>query len=143
MKLKELFEGKLKAETAESAFARYESLKKSNASPELLAKVLAIANFLMDTRFKAMEKNFEAKYAGADWWEEVKKMYTLKEQGNKWIIISNARDWKQTKDWEYDTKYEALEQLQKLIKYKDADRRAGVGDRDKDFERVDHLRNNK
>lgn len=133
-------EGKMRKETAADAFARYESLKKSKAAPELLAKVLAIANSLMDEQFKKTQSNLEAKFAGSDWWEEVKKMYKVKEEGNKWVVISNARDWKQTKDWEFDTKYEALEQLEKLVKYKAADRKAGKGDIEKDFERVDALR---
>lgn len=133
-------EGKMKQETAAQAFARYEQLKKSKADPAMLAKVLDLANSLMDAQFKKTQQNLEAKFAGADWWQEVKKMYKLKEQGNKWIIISNARDWKQTKDWEFDTKYEALEQLEKLVKYKAADRKAGKGDVDKDFERVEMLR---
>ncbi len=130
----------MKQETAAQAFARYEQLKKSKADPAMLAKVLELANSLMDAQFKKTQQNLEAKFAGADWWQEVKKMYKLKEQGNKWIIISNARDWKQTKDWEFDTKYEALEQLEKLVKYKAADRKAGKGDIDKDFERVEMLR---
>lgn len=133
-------EGKMRKETAADAFARYESLKKSKAAPELLAKVLAIANSLMDEQFKKTQSNLEAKFAGSDWWEEVKKMYKVKEEGNKWVVVSNARDWKQTKDWEFDTKYEALEQLEKLVKYKAADRKAGKGDIEKDFERVDALR---
>lgn len=138
-------EGKMRKETASDAFYRYDKLKKSfkNPTPEqqkLLDNVLALANSLMDEQFKRTQSNLEAKYAGSDWWEEVKKMYKIKEEGNKWIVVSNARDWKQTKDWEFDTKYEALEQLEKLIKYKMADRKAGKGSFDKDFERVDALR---
>ena len=129
-----------KKETAAQAFARYESLKKSRAPQELLDKVLSIANSLMDDQFKKTQAGMESKFAGSDWWEEVKKMYKIKEEGNKWVVVSNAKDWKQTKDWEYDTKYEALEQLERLIKYKAADRKKGVGDVDKDFERVDALR---
>jgi hypothetical protein len=149
MKLSDLFqplsEGKMRKETASEAFYRYDKLKKSfkNPTPEqekMLANVLAIATSLMDEQFKKTQSSLEAKFAGSDWWEEVKKMYKVKEEGNKWVVISNARDWKQTKDWEFDTKYEALEQLEKLIKYKANDRKAGKGDIDKDFERVDALR---
>lgn len=141
MKLSELFEAasKQKPETAEQAFFRYESLKKSRANPELLAKVLAIATSLMNEKFNSKKRDYEAKYAGTDWWEEVKKMYKIEELGNKWVITSNARDWKQTKDWEFDTKYEALEQLEKLISYKHNDRKKGIGSQDKDFERVEKL----
>ena len=143
MKLDELFEAKIKTESAESAFRRYESLKKSHAAPELLAKVLSIATSLMNDKFNAKKREYEEKYAGTDWWEEVKKMYKIEEQGNKWVVVSNARDWKQTKDWEFDTKYEALEQLEKLIGYKHNDRKKGVGSHDKDFERVEKLANRK
>lgn len=138
-------EGKMRKETASDAFYRYDKLKKSFKNPtpdqqKLLDNVLALANSLMDEQFKKTQSNLEAKFAGSDWWEEVKKMYEVKEEGNKWVVVSNARDWKQTKDWEYDTKYEALEQLEKLIKYKAADRKAGKGSVDKDFERIDALR---
>lgn len=142
---KQITEGKFKKETASDIFYRYEKLKKSfvNPTPEqqkTLDIVLSQATAAMDEQFKNTQKNLEAKFAGSDWWEEVKKMYKVKEEGNKWVVVSNARDWKQTKDWEYDTKYEALEQLEKLVKYKAADRKAGKGDVEKDFERVDALR---
>lgn len=138
-------EGKMRKESASDIFYRYEKLKKSfvNPTPEqkkMLDNVLAMATAAMDEQFKKTQSNLEAKFAGSDWWEEVKKMYKVKEEGNKWVVISNARDWKQTKDWEFDTKYEALEQLEKLVKYKAADRKAGKGDIEKDFERVDALR---
>lgn len=138
-------EGKMRKESASDIFYRYEKLKKSfvNPTPEqkkMLDNVLAMATAAMDEQFKKTQSNLEAKFAGSDWWEEVKKMYKVKEEGNKWVVISNARDWKQTKDWEFDTKYEALEQLEKLVKYKAADRKAGKGDVEKDFERVDALR---
>lgn len=137
----DLHEGKIKTESAESAFRRYESLKKSDAAPELLAKVLAISTSLMTEKFNAKKREYESKYAGEDWWETVKKMYKIEEQGNKWVVVSNARDWKKTRDWEHATKYEALEHLQKLVMYKDHDRKAGHGDRDKDLERVEKLMN--
>lgn len=138
-------EGKMRKESASDIFYRYEKLKKSfvNPTPEqkkMLDNVLAMATAAMDEQFKKTQSSLEAKFAGSDWWEEVKKMYKVKEEGNKWVVISNARDWKQTKDWEFDTKYEALEQLEKLVKYKAADRKAGKGDIEKDFERVDALR---
>lgn len=140
MKLADLFEaGKMKETTAESDFARYQSLKKSNADPAMLAKVLAMATAKMDEKFKNKKRDYESKYAGSDWWEEVKKMYKIEEQGNKFVVISNARDWKQTKDWEFDTKYQAIEQIEKLIGYKHNDRKAGHGSHDKDFERVEKL----
>lgn len=140
-----LSEGKMRKESASDIFYRYEKLKKSfvNPTPEqkkMLDNVLAMATAAMDEQFKKTQSNLEAKFAGSDWWEEVKKMYKVKEEGNKWVVVSNARDWKQTKDWEFDTKYEALEQLEKLVKYKAADRKAGKGDVEKDFERVDALR---
>jgi hypothetical protein len=141
MKVSELFEAptKQKPETAEGAFRRYTSLKKSHASPELLSKVLAIANSLMTEKFNAKKRHYEEKYGGEDWWETVKKMYKIEEQGNKWVITSNARDWKKTRDWEHATHYEALVHLDKLVMYKDNDRNAGHGDRDKDFDRVEKL----
>ena len=136
MKLIDIHEAK--QETAESAFMRYKSLKKSN-NHELAEKVLALANSLMDEKFKLKKRDYEEKYAGTDWWEVVKKMYKIEEQGNKWVVVSNAANWKQIKDWEFDTKYEATEQLEKLIGYKHDDRKKGVGSMDKDYERVDDL----
>ena len=137
MKIKELIEG-MKKETAESAFMRYQSLKKSN-NHELAEKVLAQANSLMDEKFKLKKRDYEEKYSGTDWWEVVKKIYKVEEQGNKWVVISNATDWKHTKDWEFDTKYEAVEQIEKLIGYKFNDRKKGIGSHEKDYKRVDKL----
>ncbi len=139
MKIAELFEGKIKTETPESAFARYESLKKSKADPALLAKVLAIANSLLTTRIGKKMKDLESKFAGEGWWEDVKKMYKVEDKGGMWVVTSNARDWKQTKDWEHPTKYEADAHLEKLITYKFNDRKKGVGSTDKDYERIEKL----
>ena len=139
IKLESILEGKFKQETAAEIFARYESLKKSHAAPELLAKVLKQANDQMDFEMKAKMKNLDAKYAGEDWWETVKTFYKIEERNNEWAIISDAKDWKEQKEWVYPTKYEAEEQLFKLIGYKIHDRKAGHGSEDKDFERADML----
>lgn len=139
MKIAELFEGKMKQETAEAAWMRYNSLKKSNADPTMLAKVLALATSKMTDKFNATKRDFETRFGGEGWWEDVKKLYKIKEQDNKWVVISNAVDWKQTRDWEFDTQYEAIAQLEKLIGYKLADRKKGVGSVDKDYERLDKL----
>ena len=136
MLLKQLFEGKFKKESAADIFARYESLKKSKGSQELLDKVLKLANDAMTFEMKAQIKWFDDKFAGDDWWETVKKLYKIKEHNNSWTITSDAKDWKQTKQWEFPTQYEANEQLLKLLKYKVNDRKAGHGSEEKDFERV-------
>lgn len=129
---------KLKKETAAEAFARYNSLKRSGASQELLAKVLSIANGLMDEQFKRTQDSLDSKFAGADWWEAVKKFYKVEEHATEgWQVVSHAKAWKEEKEWSYPTKYEALEQLEKLIKYKAADRKKGRGSVDKDFEKLE------
>jgi hypothetical protein len=132
-------EAKTKEETAEATFLRYNSLKKSHADPALLAKVLALATSKMNERFNTRKRNLDAQFGGEGWWEDCKKMYKIEEQGNKWVITSNARDWKQTKEWELDTHYEAIEKLDKLIMYKANDRKKGVGSVDKDYERIEKL----
>lgn len=129
-----------KKETAADAFRRYESLKKSNVSAELLNKVLTIATELMNEQLGRTVRRLDVQFIGADWWETVKKMYKITEQDNQWVIISNARDWIETKEWHYPTKFGALEQLEKLITYKANDRRRGHGDVEKDFERVEALK---
>jgi hypothetical protein len=131
---------KLKKETAAEAFERFNSLKRSNASAELLAKVLSIANALMDEQFKRTQDSLDSKFAGSDWWEAVKKFYKVEEHATEgWRVISLAKDWKEEKEWNFPTKYEALEQLEKLIKYKATDRKKGRGSIDKDFEKLEAL----
>jgi hypothetical protein len=130
---------KARKETAAEAFARYNSLKRSGAAPELLAKVLSIANSLMDEQFKRTQDSFDSKFAGADWWEAVKKFYKVEHATEGWQVVSFAKNWQEEKVWSYPTKYEALEQLEKLIKYKAADRKKGRGSVDKDFEKLEAL----
>ena len=131
-----ILEGKMKQESAADAFARYEKLKKSNADPKMLANVLKIANDLMTYEMKAKIKTLDDKYSGEDWWDTVKTFYKVEERNHEWAVVSDARDWKEEKEWVYPTKYEADEQLYKLITYKVRDRKLGHGSEDKDFERA-------
>jgi hypothetical protein len=134
--LTDILEGKMKQESAADAFARYEKLKKSNADPKMLANVLKIANDLMTYEMKAKIKTLDDKYSGEDWWDTVKTFYKVEERNHEWAVVSDARDWKEEKEWVYPTKYEADEQLYKLITYKVRDRKLGHGSEDKDFERA-------
>ena len=134
-------EAKLKKETASQAFERYAKLKKSNAPKELTDKVLALANSLMTDEVKAKMRTLDSQYGGEDWWETVKTFYKIEERNGEFRVVSDAKDWKQEKQWTYPTRYEADEQLMNLIKYKINDRKAGKGSEDKDFERAELLRN--
>ena len=126
-------------EKAADIFYRYEKLKKSNADQKLLDNVLRLANEAMDREFKNQVRSWDDKFAGDDWWETVKKLYRIEERNHSWVITSDAKDWKQTKEWEFPTRYEADEQLLKLLKYKVHDRKHGHGSEEKDFERVEKL----
>ena len=118
------------AEIAVDAHARatltttYENLKKK-------------ADALLVGELKIKGMKFEAKHEGSDWWDQVKLMYptTITEDG-KFRITSEARDWLGEKVWEFDDKYLAIEYIERLVQWKNADRKAGHGDRDADIERA-------
>ena len=82
---------------------------------------------------------FQERAEGSDWWEVVKHMYRIIERDGKFVLMSEARDWNNEKSWEYDNKYLAWAHIERLVVYKNQDRRAGKGNRDADFERVDQL----
>lgn len=127
-------------ETASQAFARLEKFKKlwANPSPEqqrTLDGIEKIANSLMDTEMDSKLKSFETKHAGADWWQLGKKLYPVSQDDNEWVVKSEAKDWTVGKEWRYDYKVQALEQVQKLMQYKSRDRKAGYGDKEEDLEK--------
>lgn len=140
MLLRELYEGKMMKQTASNLYAQLENLKKSIKNPsadqrKMFDNLKSKADSLMTSEMKAKEKDFEAKHSGSDWWELGKKLYPMTQKNGQWVVKSTAKEWKGEKEWSYDHKFEAMEQVEKLMKYKDHDRDAGHGDRDRDLEK--------
>lgn len=83
--------------------------------------------------------DFTAKYGDTEWWAMAMKMYKIENRETGFVVISLARDWNDKKEWEYSYEFEAQQQVQQLVKYKDADRKYGRGDREADALRVEEL----
>lgn len=88
-------------------------------------------------RMNEGELELQMKY-GADWWESVKLMYPMiRNEDGTITVISEAANWNEEKSFgPYTHKYDAMEKIEKLVFYKNQDRKRGVGCRDKDMERV-------
>jgi len=131
-------------QTAAQTFEILQKLKKQYAvnPTELLATTIENterrANALMDDEMAAKLKNFTEKNQGAEWWTLMEKLYpiTRNEDFNVFVVTSIARDWTETKDWEFKYKYEALEKVKQLVLWKHLDRKRGFGDVEADMEKV-------
>jgi hypothetical protein len=130
-------------QTAKQAFDSYERYKKMfdagnpNVTQRMLDGLHSTAQSLMDTEMAAKEKNFLAKHTGSDWWELAKKQYPITQQNDgSYLVTSEARDWLEPKDWTFNYKYQAMEKVEKLVKWlHDGRTRKGHGDIDADIER--------
>ena len=127
-------------ETAAEASARYEKFKKmfaagvAGVTQHQLDGIKAKVDSLWDSEMGAKEKNMIDTH-GADWWELVQKQYPITEQGNKWLVTSEIRDWHDAHVWEFDSKYQAKEKVIQLAKWISQARNRGFGDRDADVEK--------
>ena len=83
--------------------------------------------------------DFMAKYGDTEWWATAMKMYKIENRETGFVVVSLARDWQGPKEWEYSYEFEAQQQIQKLVGYKDRDRKLGFGDREADALRVETL----
>lgn len=143
MKLYELFEGTMKGKflkpTSKTAFAQLEKMKQiqnpNDMQKQTIANLEKQAKSLLDTEMSAAEKDFLQKNLGSDWWELGKKLYPITQEGNEWVVKSTAAEWKEEKSWKYDYKFQALEQVELLMKYKNHDRNKGVGNSERDLEK--------
>lgn len=141
MKITELLEAqKPKKMKAKDAFAHYEKVKKMAEKGQMTQQqvegALKIAKSLMDDEMQAKEKAFYDKHEGSDWWELAKKQYPIEELSRGgYRVKSEAKQWKNDKEWEFDYKYQALDKIEKLVKWLDQNRKRGFGDKDADLEK--------
>lgn len=133
----------MKKQTSATTFQVLASLKRQHAvnPTPLLALTIEnterLANSLLDSEMAVKLKNFEAKHVGSDWWEVMAQNYpvTFNDERQAWVVTSNAKDWEETKDWEFTYKYDALEKVRQLVCWVNTARKRGFGDREQDLER--------
>lgn len=139
MKISEILTEKVKMKSKD-AFAHAEKMKamlaKGQATQAMVDGALKTAQSLLDTEMAAREKSWEAKNGGSDWWELAKKQYPIEEKpGGGFRVKSEAKQWKNDKEWEFDYKVQALEKIEKLVKWLDQGRKRGFGDKEADLEK--------
>lgn len=142
MKVTELLTEKVKATKMKpaDAWAHVEKIKsmmaKGTMTQRQLDGAIQQAESIETTYWKGREKAFNDKHAGSDWWELAKKQYPIEEMGNgTYRVKSEARLWKAGKDWDFDHKAQAMEKIEKLVKWLDQNRKRGFGDKDFDIEK--------
>jgi len=142
MILKELLALHEKAikQKAKDAFAHVEKMKellaKGQATQQMVDGATKTAQSLMDTEMKAREKDWYSKHEGSDWWELAKKQYPIEElSAGGYRVKSEAKQWKNDKEWEFNYKVQALEKIEKLVKWLDQGRKRGFGDKEADLEK--------
>jgi hypothetical protein len=141
MLLQELFEAKithrLLKQTDKSLIEKLHKFRRFvELDPSNTTKKETLANLEKQAKERAKEIQSDG-----TWEDEVRHLYVIKKEGeDKFIVHSDAKDWKQQKTWEFATWLEAFDKITMLVMYKDRDRKAGFGDKDKDFDRVDAVR---
>jgi hypothetical protein len=143
MKVNELFEGKVKQETASEASARYEKFKKMLAkgapgvTQQQVDGIKKIADSLWTSEYKAKEKDLIDVH-GAEWWELARKQYPIKKDGNEYVVKSNFAidpDSGKRGPWTYDNEGQAKDKVFQLVKWLDGGRKKGYGDKDGDIQK--------
>ncbi len=132
---------KQQKQTASNTFQILESMKRQYAAnPTPLGKLTIenlerMAHFLMDVEMGAKLKSFESKHHGADWWAVMEKNYPVSfdDVRQAWVVTSNARDWEESKDWEFAYKFDALQKVRQLVLWVNTNRKRGFGDREQDL----------
>ena len=138
MKVTELLQEKASKMKAKDAWAHYEKVKKmaekGSMTQQQVDGALKIAKSMMDDEMQ--EKDFLGKHAGSDWWELAKKQYPIEEMGRGgYKVKSEARQWKNDKNWEFDYKFQAMEKIERLVKWLDQNRKRGFGDKEADLDK--------
>lgn len=129
-----------KKEKASDASARYEKFKAmlDAGSPGVTAAqvngIKKIADDLWDQELKAREKHLVDTH-GAEWYELVKKQYPIEKIDDDWVVKSKIRDWTDEKEWAFGYKAQAVEKVEKLVKWLAQGRKRGFGDKDADIQK--------
>lgn len=105
---------------------------------EVYAKTLESLYRRLDEQKTVEMELFTQKHGGSDWWELAMKQYPIiqDEVTGKFVVVSEAREWTEPKDWEFSHKFDAILKVQQLVKWLDDGRKRGFGCRDKDIERL-------
>lgn len=135
---------KLKKESSREIFIRAEKLRQiAEADPtseikrQTYERTLALAEETLSAELIERGMKFKTLAERSDWWEAVKHLYRIIEKEDSVLLISETRDWHERRSWEFENKWHAWAKIEKLIQYKNNDRKSGKGSREKDFERVE------
>ena len=96
----------------------------------------------LNTAYDEEQIKFLKKRGGenGEWFQLVRLFYFIDKSDEGYTVRSAARDWETQPVWgPYGHKFEALQKVDELIKYKINDRKQGRGDKDKDIERAAKL----
>lgn len=92
----------------------------------------------LKTHYDEEQLKFIAKRGGehGEWFELVRKLYFIDQSTEGYSVRSAAANWKEQPVWgPFSHKYEALQKIDELVKFKIHDRKRGIGDHEADIER--------
>lgn len=72
-----------------------------------------------------------------EWLKWAESLYSINKEGNKVFLRSNARDWKEDREWDFNFEIDAKEKRLQLVGWKIHDRNRGRGDMSKDLSKLD------
>ena len=115
-------------------FKRFNEL----APSEMHQRTIAGLESQLKTHYDVEQLKFIAKRGGENgaWFEEVRRFYFLDQNTDGHTVRSAAANWKEQPVWgPFSHKYEALQKIDELIKFKIHDRKRGFGNHEADLER--------
>jgi len=140
MKVNEILTEKAVKMKPADAWAHVEKVKsmlaKGQMTQQQLDGAIKQANSIEDSYWKSKAQKLDAKWEGAEWWELAKKMYPIVQTDDGWKVTSTAKGWKDEKSWTLQYKAQAMEKVQRLVKWLDQNRKRGFGDKDEDVARL-------
>ena len=128
--------------TAKTEFARVELLKRRltegmpGVTQDMVDRALASAKSLLELEMKNSVSKFMSKYGAEDWYKAARACYDVVEENYQFRIISNTRGWNNAPEWVMGSKWEAEDKINQLILWKEYDRRRGIGNMERDVERM-------
>ena len=131
----------LKRESLKACFARVSSLKRiaeldptSDLKRQTYLNTLAKAEELQRIDLDKRGRDFEQHGQGTEWYEAIMLRYPItKNDDGKFIVTSEAREWKCEHRMPFGSFHEALGKVSQLISFCDRDRSIGIGDRAHDI----------
>lgn len=139
MKIIEILTEKAVTMKPVDAWAHVEKVKqmltRGQMTKQQLDGAIKQAESIETTYWKARETVLTSKWEGAEWWELAKKQYPIVQTSDGWKVTSEAKLWKGGKDWEFSYKAQAMEKVEKLVKWLNQNRKRGFGDKEADIEK--------